>query len=168
MNSFKTPFWYISFLNCGRWSAPFVLQFSHAQRHEVVPSSWHSSGLREHPIANGEDVGWIHFLKRDVHKCNKRFLDSKKECILSIALLEFVSHNSNSSTLPMSRIIFFDFFTSSRTREFSACFTTACGNPDTLKSMSISSRCVNKPIDCSRPTGRPVLTWSASTFSSAS
>ena len=29
--------------------------------------------------------------------------------------------------------------TSSRKREFSDCFTTACGNPDTLKSMYISS-----------------------------
>ena len=44
---------------------------------------------REHPIAIGEDVGWIHFLSRDVHKCNKLFLDSNKEGILSIALLEF-------------------------------------------------------------------------------
>ena len=59
------------------------------------------------------------------------------------------------------------FFTSSRTRKFSACFTTACGNPDTLKSMFISSRCVNNS-DCSLPTGRTVLTRSASTFSSAS
>ena len=38
------------------------------------------------------------------------------------------------------------FFASSRTREFSACFTTACGNPDTLKSMSLSSRCVVAPF----------------------
>ena len=37
---------------------------------------------------------------------------------------------------------------------FSACFTTSGGNPDTLKSMSIFSRCVNKSIDCSLPTGR--------------
>ena len=37
-------------------------------------------------------------------------------------------------------------------------FTTACGGPDTLKSMSISSRCVNKSIHCSLPTGHPVLT----------
>ena len=77
----------------------------------------------------------------------------------------------------MSRIIFFDFSlnglqalfccrsawrscrwrwlpifcTSSRTREFSACVTTACGNPDTLNSMSI-----------------PVLSQSASTSLSVS
>ena len=56
------------------------------------------------------------------------------------------------------------FFTSSRTRKFSASFTTACGNPDTLKSMSLSSSWVN----CSPPTGLPFLVWSASTFSSAS
>ena len=60
------------------------------------------------------------------------------------------------------------FFTSWRIRKFSACFATACGNPDTLKSMSISSRCVNKPIDCPLFTCLTVLLWSASTFSSAS
>ena len=54
------------------------------------------------------------------------------------------------------------FFTSSRTRKFSACFTTACGNPDTLKSMSVSSHCVNKPMDCSLSMGLYVLTGSAS------
>ena len=73
------------------------------------------SVLREYPIAIGEDVGWIHFLSRDAHKCSERCLNSTKEGILSIALWEFhctlgiVSHNSNSSTLPMSRIIFLDF-----------------------------------------------------------
>ena len=59
------------------------------------------------------------------------------------------------------------FFTSSRTRNFSVCFATACGNPDTLKSMSLSSSCVNKPVDCPL-TSLPVLIWSASTISSAS
>ena len=53
------------------------------------------------------------------------------------------------------------------TRTCSACFTIACGNPDTLKSMSMFSHCVNKPGGCSS-TGLPVLTWFASTFSSAS
>ena len=98
-----------------------------------------------------------------------------------------VSQSLNNSTLPISRIIAFDsslngllalfccksawiarrwrwlsiFFTSLRTRKFSACFTTACGNPDTLKSMSSSSRCVNKPMDSSLSTGLPVLKWSA-------
>ena len=47
-------------------------------------------------------------------------------------------------------------------------FTTACDNPGTLKSMSISSSWVNKPMDCSLSTGLPVLIWSASTFSPAS
>ena len=48
---------------------------------------------------------------------------------------------------------------SSRVREhgsFLACFTTACGNPDTLESMSISQRCVNKPMGCPL-TSLPVL-----------
>ena len=40
-------------------------------------------------------------------------------------------------------------FTSSRTRKFSACFTTDCGNPGTLTSMSMSSHCVKKPSGCS-------------------
>ena len=34
--------------------------------------------------------------------------------------------------------------------------------------MSISSRCVKKPMDCPLSTGLSVLIWSASTFSSAS
>ena len=34
--------------------------------------------------------------------------------------------------------------------------------------MSVSSRCVNKSIDCPLPTGRHVLTWSASASLSAS
>ena len=46
-------------------------------------------------------------------------------------------------------------------------FTTACGNPDTLKPMSLSSHCVNKPGGCSQ-TSLLVLTWSSSTFSSSS
>ena len=34
--------------------------------------------LREHPIAIGENFGWICFLPRDVHKCNRSLHDSKK------------------------------------------------------------------------------------------
>ena len=40
--------------------------------------------------------------------------------------------------------------------------------PDTLEVDVSSSRCVHKSIDCSLPTGRTVLTRSASTFSPAS
>ena len=104
----EKPFWYISFLHHGRWSAPSVLQFYHAEHHDVALSWWHSSGLREYPIAIGEDVGWMSFLSRDVHKCNKLFLDVNKEGILSLALLELFRITQNSSTLPMARIIFFD------------------------------------------------------------
>ena len=46
----------------------------------------------------------------------------------------------------------------------SACFTTACGNPDTLKSMSTSLNVVDEPIGCPITTGLPVLSRSASTF----
>ena len=45
-----------------------------------------SSELRKHSVAIGENVGWIRFQPRDVHKCNRQFLDSNKEGILSIAL----------------------------------------------------------------------------------
>ena len=103
------PFWFTSFLNIGRWSAPSVLQFYHDDCHVVALSFWHSSGLRKHPIAIGVNFGWLYFFSRDVRKCNRQFLDSNKEGILSIALWELFSHNSNSFTLPMSRIVFFDF-----------------------------------------------------------
>ena len=45
--------------------------------------------------------------------------------------------------------------------------TSACDNPGTLKSMSLSSSRVNKPDGCPL-TGLSVLVWSASTFSSSS
>ena len=69
--------WYISSARCGRRNA----------QSGVATSWWHSSGLREHPIAIGEDVGWIRCQPRDVHKCNRSLLDSHEERILSIALL---------------------------------------------------------------------------------
>ena len=148
---------------------------------------------RERPIAIGEDVGWMHFLSKDVHKCNKLFLDSNKEGILSIALLVLFRitritlhcpfHGSSlsnccwmgcrhyrtffccKSAWSASRWGWLSIFlTSSWTRKFSASFTTACNNPGTLKSMSISSSWV----DYCPPTGLTVLVWSASTFSSAS
>ena len=56
----------------------------------------------------GKHLAWIDSLSRDAPKCSKRCLDSSKEGILSIALLGIVSHNSKSSTVPMSRIITFD------------------------------------------------------------
>ena len=55
-------------------------------------------------------------------------------------------------------------FSSSRTGEFSVCFTTACGNPYTLKSMSTSSSW----RDQCPPTGPLVLSRSASTSLSVS
>ena len=44
--------------------------------------------MRKRPIAIGENVGWLHFLSRDVHKCSGQFLHSNKEGTLSIAPLE--------------------------------------------------------------------------------
>ena len=76
---------------------------------KVAPSWQRSSRLRKRPIAIDENVGWIHFLSRDVHKCNRLFLDSNTERILGIALLEFSRIDWNSFALSMSWIIFFDF-----------------------------------------------------------
>ena len=56
---------------------------------------------------------------------------------------------------------------SSRAHEhenFSACFTTACGNPDTLKSTATSSKGVDEPVGRPLTTGLPVLSRSASTY----
>ena len=101
-------------------------------------------------------------------------------------VLGSVSNNSNSSALPTSWIIFLDFslsglqalfccssrwrdcqwgwfsifFTSSRTRSSSACFTTECGNPGILKSMSTSFSIVCSWSDSSQfTTGCTVLSW---------
>ena len=82
----QISFWYISFEHCGPWNALSVLQFCRAEQLEVAPSWWRSSGLRKRPNAIGENFGWIHFLSRDVHECNRQFLDSNKESILSVAL----------------------------------------------------------------------------------
>ena len=124
-------------------------------------------------------------LSRDANKCSRLCLDSNKEGILGIALWELsrITQIDLHCTCHESSSLFFHwmgcrhyfccrsawrscrwgwlsiFFTSSRTREFSACFTTACGNPDTLKSMSISSSWG----DQCPPTSHPVLTRSAST-----
>ena len=45
---------------------------------------------------------------------------------------------------------------------FSACFTTECGNPDILKSMSTTWNIEDEPIGCPITTGLPFLSWSAS------
>ena len=124
-------------------------------------------------IAIGENVGWLHFLSRDVHKCNGQFLDSNKEGILSIVLLELFRTARTSLHCPChesSLLILHlmgcrrcfvahrleelvdedDSRSSSRVREHG-------GNPDTLKSMYISSRCVNKLMDCPRLKSLTVL-----------
>ena len=80
--------WYISSARCRPRNALSVPHFCRAEHHEVAPSWWRSAGLREHPVAIGEIFDWLHFLSRDVHKCNSLFLDSNKEGILRVALLE--------------------------------------------------------------------------------
>ena len=170
----QISFWDISSAHCELWHALSVLQFCRAEHLEVAPSWRRSSRLRKRPLAIEENVGWLHFLSRDVHKCYRQFLDSKKEGIPGIALLELfrIARTTLHCPLHESSLLnlhsmgcrrYFvanrlevlvdedDSRSSSRVREheiFSACFTTACGNPDTLKSMSISSSCVNKPMDC--------------------
>ena len=90
----QISFWYISSAQCGPRNAVSVPQFCWAEHHEVAPYWWRSAGLRKHPVAIGENVGWIRFPSRDVHKCNKLFLDSNKKhsehCTFGIVL-----HNSN-------------------------------------------------------------------------
>ena len=139
--------------------------------------------LRKHPVAIGENVGWIRFLSRDVHKCNRLFLDSNKETILSIALLELFRitrttlhcpfHESSLSIrhrmgcrryFVASRLGMLldedDCRSSSRVREHGSFLLVSqlqCGNPDTLKSKSVSSCCVNKPMDYPLLTGLTVL-----------
>ena len=71
----------ISSAHCGPRNAVSLPQFFRAEHHEVAPSWWRSSGLRKHQVAIGENCGWIRSLPRDVHKCNRVFLDSNKEGI---------------------------------------------------------------------------------------
>ena len=122
----------------------------------------------------------IRFLSRDVHKCNRLFLDSNKEGILSIALWELFRINQIAPHCPFHESSFLilhwlgcrhyfvadrlevlvfedDSRSSSRVREHGSFLLVSQlhGNPDTLKSMSVSSRCVNKPMDCSLSTGLP-------------
>ena len=137
-----------------------------------------SAGFRKHPVAIGEKFGWIRFLSRDVHKCNRLFLDFNIEGILSVALLVVFRTTRRTLRCPFhesslsncywvgcrrysaaSRLEVLldedDFRSSSRILE-RASFTTACGNSDTLKSMSISTSWVNEPVGCSL-TGLTVL-----------
>ena len=75
-------------VHCGLWNALSVPQLCRAEHYEVAPFLWCSSRLRKRPIAMDENVGWVHFLSRDVHKCNRSFLDSNREDIEKIALSE--------------------------------------------------------------------------------
>ena len=142
VNSFI--FWNISSTHCGAWNVHSVLQFCRAEHLEVARSWWRSSWLRKHPVA-------IVFLLVFVFFEDRRFFDA--------VALGIVSQNSNNSTLPISRIIVFDstlrdcrcYFVANRLEvlvneddtwfhkfanmKFSACVTTACGCPDTLKTM---------------------------------
>ena len=63
-------FWYAR-------TAVSVPQFCLAEHHEVAPSWWRSAGLREHPVAIGENCGWIRFLSRDVHAINNSLIPIK-------------------------------------------------------------------------------------------
>ena len=107
VNSIIILFWYISSARCGPQNALSVLRLCRAEHRGVSPSWWRSAGSREHPVAIGENCGWIRFQPRDVHKCNRSLLDSNRRhsehCTFGI-----VSHNSNNSTLLISRTIAFE------------------------------------------------------------
>ena len=161
-------------------------QFCRAEHHEVAPFWWRSAGLRKHPVAIGENFGWIRSLSRDVHKCNRLFLDSNIEGILSIALLELFRITRVTLHCPfhessLSIRHWMDcrrYFVANRlevllgeddSRSSLRCLFHNCAWKSRHSEVNvISSRCVNKPMDCSLSTGLTVLIWSASTFSSAS
>ena len=68
--------------------------------------------MKKHPVAIGENFGWIRFQLRDVHKCNRLFLDSNKKNFLSIGLLELFRITRITLHQPFPRIIAFDSFLS--------------------------------------------------------
>ena len=103
----QISFWDISSAHCGLWNALSVLQFCRSEHLEVAPSWWRSSGLRKGPIAIGENVGWLHFLSRDVHKCKTQFLDSNKEGILGIALSELFRITRTTQRWPFHESLLF-------------------------------------------------------------
>ena len=122
------------------------------------------------PMFFGWRLGSLHFLSRGARMYNQTMPSLQYEKHSLHCVLGSVSNNPSSSTLPMSWITFLDvvlnwlqasfccgscwrdcrwgrfwiFLTSSRTRQLSTCFTTECGNPRILKSMSFSFT-----IDCS-------------------
>ena len=150
----------------------------------TVPSttrSPRSAGLRKHPVAIGENFGWIHFLSRDVHKCNKGFLDSNEEGILNIALLElfritqttlhcpnrgsslsnrywmgckhyFVADRIELKCLSM-RVTLDLLHEFANTEIFGLPHNCMWQSRHPEVDVSISSSCVNKPMDCSLSTG---------------
>ena len=148
----------------------------------AVPSTV-GSPLLDDAVAFGEICGWIRFQPRDVHKCNGLFLDSNKEDILSIALLELFRTTRTTLHCPFHesslsirhrmgcRRYFVanrlevlldedDSRSSSRVREHGSFLLVSQLHVaiQTLRSQCLFPRCVNKPMDCSLSTGLTVLT----------
>ena len=100
----QISFWDISSAHCGPRNALSLPQFCRADDHEVAPAFWwRSAGLRKHPVAIGENFGWIRFQPRVVHKCNRVLLDFNREDILSIALLELFRTTRITLSCPIRR-----------------------------------------------------------------
>ena len=79
VNFFQISYWDISFEHCGLWNAPSVLQFYRVEHVKVVSSWQRSAGLGKRPSVIDENVGWLHFPSRDVHKIYRQFLIPTKK-----------------------------------------------------------------------------------------
>ena len=171
-----------------------VPQFCRAEYHVVAPFWWSSVGLRKLPVATGENFGWIRYQSRDVQKCNRLFLDSNKEGILSIALWELLCITRIALHCPCHESSLLirhwmgcrrhfvanrlevlldedDSRSSSRVREHGSFLLVSQLHVaiQTLWSQCLFPRAVwTNPMDCSLSSGLTVLIWSAFTFSSAS
>ena len=161
-------FLHISPARCGPQNAPSVRRFCRAEHRGVSLSWWRSAELREHPVAINSNFDWIRFQPREMSTSamdhslfpiNEAFWALHFwNCFRTTRITPHCPfHESSLSNRhwmgckrysAASRLEVLldedDSRSSSRARErgsFSACFTPACGNRDTLKSMSISSSC---------------------------
>ena len=101
-------FWCLSSTRWRRYRTVSQLQFYRAEHHGVALSWLRCVGLREPPVAICWSFGWIRFQPRGVRRRNRSLLDSNKEGIENIALLELFRITRITLHCPFSRIIAFD------------------------------------------------------------
>ena len=180
-------FWYISSARCGPQSALSVLRFCRAEHRGGLTFLMTLCGMERTSSRHWCKIfDWIRSQPRDVHKCNRSLLDSNKEGILKIALLELFRITRITLHCPFHKSSLSHRHWMGCRRDFAASQLEVLLDEDDSRSSSrvrehgsfllvsqlhvvnvYSSRCVNKPMDCPL-TSLPVLIWSASTFSSAS